>query len=80
MKEGIEAQRRFLGIKVDELEKRMAELEYRFNRMEEEDNGIDLLRGYARRLHCGLIPNQGFVEENELRAFESYKWTILWTC
>ena len=53
MKEGIEAQRRFLGIKVDELEKRMAELEYRFNRMEEEDNGIDLLRGYARRLHCG---------------------------
>ena len=44
---------------------RMVELEYLFDRNEEDDRRVDLLTGYTRRIRCGLILNGGFVEGQE---------------
>ena len=44
MKERIEAQKRFVTGKVNEFEVRVIEVEYMFDRREEDDHQVDMLR------------------------------------
>ena len=66
MKERIEAQKRFVTGKVNEFEVRVIEVEYMFDRREEDDHQVDMLTSYTMRIHCGLILTGGFVEDEEL--------------
>ena len=59
----------FLCNRVNEAELRMVEIEYMIDQKEEEHQ-LDKLTGYARRIHCGLILNGGFVEDDEVASWQ----------
>ena len=52
-----------ISFRTDEAESRTVELESMIRECEDDGHQIDLLRDYARRTHCGLILNGGFVEK-----------------
>ena len=61
----LERKRLRLHDRVGELEGMMIELEYYHDEKETNEHGSDLLESYARRIHCGLILNGGFAEEED---------------
>ena len=58
-----EVLRDLLFNRVNEAELRMVGIEYMIDQKEEDEHRLDKLTGYTRRIHCGLVLNGGFVQE-----------------